>query len=136
MKSPLLPVYKWMALTVKKITNWSLERCFRWSVRHYDKYIDYVNMQYLKGVYISKSYRTKDLAEEFRFRGFVDLREFKKKPICNYVQSNRSVGGITYIYPKHYANTWDAMSRGYTHIWDEFPFLGIAGYTRIDVRYQ
>lgn len=136
MKSDYLPVIKSMALIIKSKTHWSLERCFRWCNKHYSEYIDYVKLHILKNGFKQLPYRTQDLVKEFKFRGFVEMDSFKKKKICNYIQSNRTIGGIWWIYPKHYANTHRAMLRGYTRIWKEFSLIAIQGYTRVDMRYQ
>lgn len=138
MKSKLYPEQKSLALILRSVTNWSLSKCLKWVSKesNLERFYRYASKYYGKGGYTPPKYREEDLVKEFKFRGFVDIRDFKKKKICNYIQSSWPVGGTIWIYPKHFAHTIRALKRGYPYIWGLSHLICIRGYTRIDTRYQ
>lgn len=132
MKSNLDPLVKNLALKYKVYTKKSLERSLRWAKRHYKKYLNYLVTE---DFYRRYEHKEKYIYKEFIFQGFVPEEEFKKKPECNYLISNRSILGKKLIYPVHCGHNYETIKKGYPEIYSMLDVAGVPGYTKVDVKF-
>ena len=100
-------------------------------MEHYRKVVT-SNPQIKSYVLSYRDVKPKYLKEEFLWRGFVPLRDFKIKPNYLYIGSNRPIEGEYYVYPKHCVNGLckKEPSSKHPNINYLFSRVGIAGYTR------
>jgi hypothetical protein len=132
MKSDLEIGIKCLALKYKAVTKKSLEKSLSWSKRHYKRYSQYL---VYKNHFRRYEHRENYIEQEFLFRGFVPEDSFKKKSGCNYIISNRKINGKKYIYPDHFGRDISIINQGYRNIYEVINFIGVEGYTKIDVKF-
>lgn len=121
-----------MALKYRGVSKKSLERSLRWAKRNYKRYSNYLVYE---NHFRRYEHKEEYLEKEFLFRGFVTEDLFKKKSDFNYIISNRKINGKRYIYPRHFGRDISIIDRGYQNIYEAIGFIGVEGYTKIDVRF-
>lgn len=132
MKSNLEPGVKGLALKSKAITKRSLEKSLSWAKRHYKDYSNYV-VNYTKTRKVEHNLQF--ILRELLFQGFIPEEKFTKKPECNYIITNRLIFGKRYIYPEHFGHDFSIINKGYRNIYEAINYIGVSGYTKVDVKF-
>ena len=120
----LMPNMRDLAIILHKEKNYSLERSVRLisKPKFLEEYYKYLSSLKFKESTISLS----DLKNEFRFRGFIPLSDFKGFNKRNdYIASNIQIEGEYYIYPLKFSYKRNLNIHKYFH------GICIPGYTRI-----
>lgn len=132
-RSDLSPSIKGLALKYKGLTKDSLENSLRWAKRKHKKYSQYLLTKdhYRKPIETNENYVYKELI----FQGFVPESQFKKKPECNYLQTNRKVKGEILIYPVHCRHGYTGKNE-YPEIYSMLSVAGLPGWVKVDVKFE
>jgi hypothetical protein len=78
----------------------------------------------------------KKLANQFKFLGYIPLKEYKLRHGYAYITSNISIEGIIYIYPMRLVDDYRKMRPGYYQWQRIFEHHSIAGFTRINYSFS
>lgn len=117
--------------------NRNLKKAFRYAKKHYEELWDQYNWVSLKEHYFNAG-KDKYIAKQFQFHGFIPLKDYKDIPDnpkqdIAFITSNRTIEGITYIFPKKlYMGARPGKNPDTRSLWYHFEGgAPIPGYTRV-----
>lgn len=131
-RNDLHPHEKGLALKYKSLTGKSIERCFKFAKRNYNKYIEAISKhpEIQRYMEIKEKYIYKELI----FQGFVPVSKFKRNPSLSYLVSRGTINGVRLIYPVHGASNFHLMKNGVSNIWKILGEAGVEGWVKLDLK--